>query len=42
MKKILIYGGSSLISIELIKIIYEEVDKLIILCRNEMEFKEKI
>ena len=42
MKKILIYGGSSLISIELIKIIYEEVDKLIIFCRNEMEFKEKI
>ena len=42
MKKILIYGGSSLISIELIKIINEEVDKLIIFCRNEIEFKEKI
>ena len=35
MEKILIYGGSSQISIELIKIIYKRTDKFIIFCRNK-------
>ena len=42
MKKILIYGGSSLISIELIKIIYEEVDKLIIFVGMRWNLKKKL
>lgn len=42
MKKVLIYGGSSLISIELIKILYQEIDKFVVFCRNKDLFSKKM
>ena len=42
MEKILIYGGSSLLSIELIKILYEKTKFFIIFCRNKDIFLKKI
>ena len=42
MKKIVIYGGSSLISIELIKILNMRTDKFFIFCRNKDTFINQI
>ena len=42
MKRVLIYGGSSLISIELIKILYQEIDKFVVFCRNKDLFSKKM
>lgn len=42
MNKILIYGGNSLISLEIIKILYEKTDEFIVFCRKTNEFKKKI
>tara|TARA_B100001057_G_C22800000_1_gene931152 strand:- start:968 stop:1690 length:723 start_codon:yes stop_codon:yes gene_type:complete len=42
MNKILIYGGNSLISLEIIKILYEKTDGFIVFCRKANEFKKKI
>ena len=42
MKKVLIYGGSSEISIELIKIIYKRTDKFIIFCRNKNILEKRL
>ncbi len=42
MKKILIYGGSSLISIELIKILHQKINKFVIFCRDKDLFKKEI
>ena len=42
MKKILIYGGSSFISIELLKLLYVKTDKFIIFCRNKESFKNQV
>ena len=41
-KKILIYGGSSLISLELIKIYNNEEYEFIIFCRNKNKFIERL
>ena len=41
-KKILIYGGSSLISLELIKIFLTEEYEFIIFCRNKNSFVNKL
>tara|TARA_Y100000590_G_C15654696_1_gene990173 strand:+ start:825 stop:1550 length:726 start_codon:yes stop_codon:yes gene_type:complete len=42
MKKIVIYGGTSLISIELIKKFSEETDEFLVISRNNLKLKEKI
>ena len=42
MKKILIYGGSSLISVELIRLLYNQIDKFVIFCRNKNKFIEEM
>ena len=41
-KKVLIYGGSSLISLELIKLFWNENYDFIIFCRNQELFLKKI
>ena len=41
MKKIIIYGGTSLLSIEFIKKFENEVDEFIVINRNKTKFEEK-
>ena len=40
MKKIIIYGGTSLISIELIKILNIKTDKFFIIVRDKKKFEK--
>ena len=42
MKRILIYGGSSLISIELIKIYFDKNYEFVIFCRSKENFISRI
>ena len=42
MKRVIIYGGTSLLSIEYIQKFYNEVDEFIVICRDQEKFKQKI
>ena len=42
MKKLIIYGGTSLISIEIIKRFKDDIDEFIIISRNQIKFENKI